>query len=542
MTHEKELWVFADRRNERHFTESLRILSLARRLGEALPAKTGAILAGSSQHNRKQADLLTGDEVPMDDTAKRLIAHGADHVYLFDDEVLAIARTDLFAPILSHAVTAKSPLLVLFPLSDFGRELAARTARLCNAGLIADCIDISLRDNRFIAACPSWGGEVLAEITYTENYRKPGFATVQPREQALYEVSGHQGILIPMALPAPSRADGITLIERSLEPASQKKLEDADIVVVGGAGLGSTEGFALVRELASALGGELGASRPPVLLHWTREDCLIGQTGKTIRPRLLISVGTSGAVQYTAGITESETIIAINRDPMAPIFELADIGIIADAASILPLLTAKIRQTVMRGLADSLQDARKEADGDRPATFGEKLRTLRETHGFTPESLAQATGQTPEAIAQFEDDETSPSVAFLLRLSQILKINPDTFLSNREKKEIRERRVQEFVTRTQNYSYRTLTPDGGQEHLRSFMVTIEPWQAHKPVAYKHEGEEFIYVMEGTLELTLGGKNHRLKPHESIRFNSEIPHRLKSISDETTRCLVVLYTP
>jgi len=107
---------------------------------------------------------------------------------------------------------------------------------------------------------------------------------------------------------------------------------------------------------------------------------------------------------------------------------------------------------------------------------------------------------------------------------------------------IRDQRAKQFVQRTENYSYQTLTPGAEKEHLRSFMVTIESRQVHKPVAYKHEGEEFIYVMEGDLELTLGGKIHKLKQHESIRFNSEIPHKLKSLSNEPTRCLVVLYTP
>jgi electron transfer flavoprotein alpha subunit len=110
-------------------------------------------------------------------------------------------------------------------------------------------------------------------------------------------------------------------------------------VVVGGAGLGNMEGFGLVRELAAAVGGEVAGTRPPVLLHWVDEDRLIGQTGKSVRPNLLFSIGTSGAIQYTAGITEAKTIVAVNRDANAPIFQVADMGIVADAKSLLPLLT-----------------------------------------------------------------------------------------------------------------------------------------------------------------------------------------------------------
>lgn len=297
----------------------------------------------------------------------------------------------------------------------------------------------------------------------------------------------------------------------------------------------------MVRTLASALGGEVGATRQPVLQHWADEECMIGQTGKTVRPGLLISVGTSGAVQYTAGIMESRTIVAVNRDPDAHVFQVADIGIVADAKSFLPVFTSKVRTAVMRDLTDRLYDG-KGKKAKAISGFGEKLKKLREAHNWSVEQLAQATGQSPEAVAKFEKDEDSPSVSFLLRLSRALNVDAATFLKETEKTAIRDSRTRAYTTRTQNYSYQTLTPGAEHEHLRSFMVTIEPRQLHKPVAYKHEGEEFIYVMEGDLELTLSSKVHRLKPHESIHFNSEIPHKLKSISDEPTRCLVILYTP
>ncbi|MCK9275570.1 MAG: FAD-binding protein [Syntrophales bacterium] len=534
MASQKEIWYFADIRNERHFTSTLKVLMMAQKLCDSASAKTSAVLVGSS-HINNSADFKEA-EISLQEAEKRLIDCGSDFVYLFEEA--REMRTDMIVPILSHLVNVKKPLLFLFPLSDFGRELAARTARLCNAGLIADCMDITFTEGRFTALCPSWGGEMVNSITYAEGFHSTGFATVQTGDREILKSKGTPGITIRLKSAEHVRSDEIRLISRSTETGSQKKLEDAEIVVAGGAGLGTASGFAAVRELAASLGGEVGATRPPVLLHWTDEDRLIGQTGKTVHPRLLISAGTSGAIQYTAGIAESEIIAAINRDPMAPIFQTADIGIVADAAVIMPLIASKVKSAMLRDLTNKLQEREKPLS----ESFGSKLAKIREAHGFTLESLAQATGQNPETIEQFERDETSPSVAFLLRLSKTLKIDPDTFLASHEKKAIRERRAQQFITRTQNYSYQTLTPDGEQEHLRSFLITIEPRQAHKPVAYKHEGEEFIYVMEGKLELTLGGKPHRLTPHESIRFNSEIPHKLKSISDEPTRCLVVLYTP
>jgi len=167
---------------------------------------------------------------------------------------------------------------------------------------------------------------------------------------------------------------------------------------------------------------------------------------------------------------------------------------------------------------------------------------LRESHGWSLEALAEATGQSPDFIEKVEHDEVAPSVSFLLRFASAIKVDPGTFLSREEKTMIRDARAQAFIKRTQNYSYQTLSPGAENDHLRAFMITIEPKQSHKPVAYKHEGEEFIFVMEGDLQLTLGGKVHHMRPGESIHFNSDTPHKLKSISNEQTRCLVVLYTP
>ena len=193
----------------------------------------------------------------------------------------------------------------------------------------------------------------------------------------------------------------------------------------------------------------------------------------------------------------------------------------------------------MRNLADALGEGTAEG---KETGFGAKINKIREAQGWTLEDLAQNTGQAPEYIQQVENDEITPSVSFLLRLSRALKVDPGTFLKEEEKAAIQDQRAQAFIKRTKNYFYETLTPGAENEHLRGFMITIEPRQAHKPVAYKHEGEEFIYLMEGSLELTLGNKKKNLKAGESTHFNSEIPHKLKNLGSETTRCLVVLYTP
>lgn len=534
----KEVWVLGDLRNERFFKASLKVLGKACQLARQVDGQAAMILMGT----RSEAAVADGMEpaescISMASAAERAVKNGADRIFECDHPLLQAARPDLFAGILETAVVREKPLLVLFALSDFARELAARAAAKLNAGLIADCIDIGVQNDRIVASCPSWGGEIMAQISYADS-QTTGFATVQPHRLPLAAQKGVPGEISRWPVDGLTSPKRLQLVSRTLEAESHRRLEEAAVVVVGGAGLGSMEGFAKVRELAASLGGEVGATRPPVLQHWVDEDRLIGQTGKNVRPQLLFSIGTSGAVQYTAGILESETIVAVNRDKNAPIFQVADLGLVSDVRTILPVLTDKIKQVVMRKMADMLC-----AEKDRPSaeSFGDKVCKLRESHQFTVEELAQATGQTPEFIEKIEKEEFSPSVSFLLRLARVLGVDPSTFLSKAEKDQIRGERAQSFIKRTRNYSYQTLTPGAENSHLRGFMVTIPSKQDHKPVAYKHEGEEFIYVMEGDLELTLGGKSHILKPGETIHFNSEIPHKLRSLSNQDTRCLVVLYT-
>ena len=191
------------------------------------------------------------------------------------------------------------------------------------------------------------------------------------------------------------------------------------------------------------------------------------------------------AAIFTAGIVEAETIVAINRDPAAPIFHSADIGIVADAGTLLPLLTEEAKQFSLRRLADAACYLGKE-DAPQQGGFGRMVCRLREARQWSTEDLARKTGQTPDFITQVESDQLSPSVGFILRMAKAMEVDPGTFLSKEEQETIRDRRAQAYYQRTRNYSYATLTPDGESSHLRAFMVTIEPQLDHKPVAYKHE--------------------------------------------------------
>jgi electron transfer flavoprotein alpha subunit len=534
----RAIWILGDLRSNRTWKDSLVIMAKAEPLAQAAGASRTMLLLGADGTDANESDKVDLTAcISMRTAAEQAACQGADHVMIVDHAALAIPRTDAVASALQQLVAVRQPWLVLMVLNDFGRETAAFCAQRCSAGMIADCEELVLQDGRLVGRCPAWGGDIIADITLADGWSS-ALVTMQPAGGALplettTTAEMERVFLSELDVPA-----GLTLKGRMLESEGGRRLEEAQTVVVGGAGLGDIRGFGLVRELSAALGGEVGATRPPVLNHWVEEERLIGQTGKTVRPRLLISAATSGAIQYTAGISEAETIVAINRDRTAPIFQSADIGIVADAATFLPLLIDRAKQIAMRRMADAACALGGDEGG---GGFGDLVRQLRMARQWSSEELAQRTGQTPDFIQQVESDRMSPPVAFILRMAQAMEVDPSTFLSREEQAAIRDRRAQAYYQRTRNYSYTTLTPEAENSHLRAFMVTIEPHLAHKPVAYKHEGEEFIFVIRGELEFTLGSKVTTLRQGESTHFNSDVPHKLKNLSSEPTRCLVVLYT-
>lgn len=537
------IWIVGDLRTRRLWRQSLKVMVKARHLAEQAHAPVAMLLLGGEHRPETDGgEIDLSACVSMEHAAGEAAACGARTVYRIEHPLLGVPRTDSYARVLADLVDVRKPWLILMALTDFGREIAAFCAQRCQAGLIADCDELLLQDGQVVGRCPAWGGRILADITLAPGW-PTAFVTVRPQGIVLDEAAPGRGRIETIVPERVELTEGMELLACAAAPAGSRRLEEAEIVVVGGAGLGDMRSFGRVRELAAAMGAEMGATRPPVMNHWVDEERLIGQTGKAVRPRLLISVGTSGAVQYTAGIMEAGTIVAINRDPAAPIFHIADIGLVGDAGTLLPLMTGQAKQAAMRRLADAacytdgLDDT---ADAPRGG-FGAMVRRLREARNWSAVELAEKTGQSPEFIEQVEADAMSPPVAFILRMAQAMEVDPGTFLSKKEQTAIRDRRAQAYHQRTRNYSYTTLTPGAANSHLRAFMVTIEPFLAHKPVAYKHDGEEFIFVMSGELEFTLDRKVHVLKTGESIHFNSDVPHKLKSLSSEVTRCLVVLYT-
>jgi len=203
-----------------------------------------------------------------------------------------------------------------------------------------------------------------------------------------------------------------------------------------------------------------------------------------------------------------------------------------------------VRSHLFQEITDLYRSQVQDKNGKDPkaVSFGQRIKRMREDQKMSLVDLAEKTGQPPEFIEQVESDSLTPPVSFLLQLSQALQIDPSNFLSEQEKIQIDGKRQEGFAKRTQNYSYRTLTPGAADKHLRAFMVVIEPRESHKMVEYKHPGEEFIIVNKGELELTLGSKVFHLKQGETMHFDSETKHKLRNLSDASCELIVTLYTP
>lgn len=521
-----EIWVFGDHRHTLHIRHTRQLLHHANHL---------------CQGRGRVTLILFGYK--LDRMVKEFEGDGAHRILIVDHQELALFRSDLFTSLLCELIQKHSPDVLLLGTSDFGTELASRVAKRLEVGLSAECVGLvwDEKHERLIASSPAFGGQYMAEITWSQDF--PYIATLSPGK---ISEGSSDGSVRPEVIKVEKNlnpyASKVRVISSIYEPHQSSRLEEARIVVSGGRGVKSLEGFNTLRELASLLGAEVGATRPAVDAHWTSHDHLIGQTGKAIQPELLITCGTSGAIQYTAGIRESKTIVAINRDPYAPIFKMADIGVVADSGSFLPALVSEVKTTLFKEIAELYRATIEPRVEKKGMTFGQRIKKLREDQRMTVAELAEKTGQTPEFIEQVEADLLTPPVSFLLQLSNALKIDPSSFLTEQEKAHIEGKRQEGFFKRTQNYSYRTLTPGAADKHLRAFMVTIEPRETHKMIEYKHPGEEFIFVYKGELELTLGGKVFYLRQGETIHFDSETKHKLRNISDQRCELLVTLYTP
>lgn len=322
------VWIFGDYRNYFQNRVTLQLIAKGRELAETLGTGVTALVLGEEVHQY----------------AMEYIAHGADVVMVAEHPDLKFYQVELYANVVARWAEAFRPDILLGGATSFGREFFPRLAKRLGTGLSADCISLEVDPDTglLLQTTPAFGGNLLAEVVTSD--RRPQMATVHPGvfKEIPHNVNAVGRVVYPeIEVEADAR---VRVMRRRRQQARESNLEDAEVVIVGGRGLGSREEFKLLFELAELLEGEVGATRPVVLAGWADEERLLGQTGKTVKPRLLISIGTSGALQYTTAINGAETIIAINRDPQAPIFKMADLGLVGESSAVLPLLLETLRK------------------------------------------------------------------------------------------------------------------------------------------------------------------------------------------------------
>jgi len=328
----KGIWVFAEQREGELQNVGLELLTEAQKLAEDLKCEVAAVLCGDESIEKKVPELFE---------------YGADKVYLVTHKELKDYRTATYTRALSDLLNKYKPEIILVGASTLGRDLAARMAIRTNCGLTADCTALSIDPDKKILrqTRPAFGGNIMATII-SPNHR-PQMATVRPKvfkkSKAKNPKSGQENIIrfSPVINPEDLIVKVISIIK---DESVKVNLHDAEIIVSGGRGIGDPKNFAMIEELAGVLGGAVGASRATVDAGWISAHHQVGQTGKTVAPKLYIACGIAGKIQHLVGMQGSDTIIAINKDADAPIFKVATYGIVGDCLEVVPLLTKKIKE------------------------------------------------------------------------------------------------------------------------------------------------------------------------------------------------------
>ncbi len=316
----ERILVFAEQREGEYRKSTFETLTLASRLGGEVHA------------------LLVGDGVSS--MADDLLRRGAGQVHVVEDPSLKLYWSDGYAAALSKAIEQVNPDLILMIASAMGKDLAPRVAARKGVALLTDCISLEESGGGFEAKKSMYGGKVFATV---RSRRKPVLATIRPSAYPAPEVGEPTGqaAVLQVDLPSDSRVKVVEVVKKE---EGELDVQEADIVVSGGRGLKDPKNFEILRELVDVLGGALGASRAAVDAGWIDHSHQVGQTGKTVSPSLYVAVGISGAIQHLAGMRTSKCILAINKDPEAPIFNIADYGIVGDLFKVVPLLTEEIRK------------------------------------------------------------------------------------------------------------------------------------------------------------------------------------------------------
>ncbi|MGD9566994.1 MAG: FAD-binding protein [Sedimentibacter sp.] len=322
----KGIWVFAEQRYGKLKSVALELTGKAKELAKDLQVKVTAVVLGSE----------------VSHLSKELLAYGADEVMLMEADWLKDFNDHVYGEVMIDLVKKYKPEILLIGATSNGRSLAPHISSTLRTGLTADCtvLEIDKTERLLMQTRPAFGGNLMATIL-CPNHR-PQMATVRPKVFKPLEPNFNNQGKITM-LPPPKPIESFVKKIRDWDNEDGLNLADADIIVSVGKGIGSQKNIQLAQDLADALGGALGASRPVVDSGWMPYSQQVGQTGKTVAPKIYIACGVSGAIQHLAGLADIETIVAINIDPDAPIFKVANYGIVGDVKEILPLLTEKIK-------------------------------------------------------------------------------------------------------------------------------------------------------------------------------------------------------
>jgi len=291
------------------------------------------------QGGQVEAVWLTDKATP--DGLKALGELGAKRIWLFEGPVYAPYRGEVWTPVIAELAAKESPQAIFAPVTTRQRELMARLAARLGAGLSADSTGLALEDGKLVATRPVYAGKLLSKMTWAG---APWLATLRPN--VFRPAEPQAGATAQVERPAATApAESMKLIERREESATGlPELAEAEIVVSGGRGLKGPENFVILEDLAKVVGAAVGASRAAVDAGWRPHRFQIGQTGRTISPKLYMGFGISGAIQHLAGMRTSKVICAVNKDPEAPIFKIADYGIVGDLFEVAPLLAAEFKK------------------------------------------------------------------------------------------------------------------------------------------------------------------------------------------------------
>ncbi len=329
----KDVWVFCEQKKGAIQSISFELLGEGRKLADKLGVKLCAVMLGSG----------------IESKAAELSERGADKIYLVDHPALKSYQDDPYTEVIVNLAAEYKPEIILCGATTIGRSLISRVAIRINAGLTADCtgLDIDPAERLLLQTRPAFGGNIMATII-TPNHR-PQMATVRHKvmQEAAVDKYRRAEIIIKR-YPEEVFNSRTKLLEIVEEISETVNLSEADIIVAGGRGLGGKEGFEMIGKLAKVLGGAVGATRGAVDADWIPYSHQVGQTGKTVCPKLYIACGISGQIQHLIGMQSSKVIVAINKDPEAQIFKVATYGIVGDIFDIVPALTKEFTRSLKK--------------------------------------------------------------------------------------------------------------------------------------------------------------------------------------------------